>query len=227
MSTRRTARQRPQLMPQFRGAIAIAIAACSSASPRPSPPPVVVASCVIGVAGLGDTVSLATTAPVDWAHVPIPTNPAERLAFAQLYQTLIDVDCEGHARPALAASWALDATRTHVTLSLRRDAMFWSGKPVTADDVLAAWRMTAGRSTASARLARAIAGGTTAIDEHTLIISLPDTAWMVLASPALAVYEQQATARWAEGSGPYRIADQSASGSFVLMPDRKSTRLNS
>jgi hypothetical protein len=157
-------------------------------------------------------------APVDWAHVPISTNPAERLAFAQLYQTLIDVDCDGHARPELAASWALDPTRTRVTISLRRDAMFWSGKPVTADDVLAAWRMTAGQSTSSAGLARAIASGTTVIDEHTLVISLPDTAWTVLASPTLAVYEQQATARWAEGSGPYRIADQSAQGGFVLMP---------
>ena len=203
--------------------LAIGLASCSRVAPnpepRPGPRPVVVASCVIGVAQPGaDTVSLATMEPVDWTHVPVPTNPAERLAFAQLYQTLIEVDCEGHARPGLAASFALDETRTRVTFSLRPDAMFWSGKPLTADDVLAAWRTTAGQSTPSSRLAREIAKGTTVIDEHTLIVSLPDTAWMVLASPTLAVYEQQATARWPEGSGPYRIADQSAQGGFVLMP---------
>ncbi|HEY2855149.1 MAG TPA: ABC transporter substrate-binding protein [Gemmatimonadaceae bacterium] len=157
-------------------------------------------------------------APVDWSHVPVATNAAERLAFAQLYETLIDIDCDGHARPALAASWTLDPTKTRVTLSLRHDPMFWSGRPLTADDVLAAWRRSAAQSTSSARLAREIAGGTTVIDDHTLVVSLPDTAWMVLASPTLSIYEQQAAARWPEGSGPYRIAEQSAPGGFRLMP---------
>ena len=205
---------------RLRGAIAIAAAACSSSSPRPAPPSTPVASCVIGAAHpvAGDTLSIATPAPVDWSHVPVSTNAAEQLAFPQLYETLIDVDCEGRARPGLAASWTLDATKTRVTLSLRRDAMFWSGKPLTADDVLAAWRRTAAQPTSSARLARAIASGSTAIDDHTLIVSLPDTAWLVLASPTLAVYEQQATARWPEGSGPYRITEQSPPGGFQLMP---------
>ena len=209
---------------QFRGAIAISVAACSSStpasSPRPAGPPTPVATCGIGGAQpvAGDTLSLATMAPVDWSHVPVPTNAAERLAFAQLYETLIGVDCEGRARPGLAASWTLDLTKTRVTVSLRHDAMFWSGKPLTADDVLAVWRRTAAQSTSSARVAREIASGTTVIDDHTLVISLPDTAWMVLASPTLAVYEQQATAPWPEGSGPYRITEQSPPGGFLLMP---------
>lgn len=221
MSTRRTARQRPPRIRRLRGLIAIAAVACSSSSPRAAaPPPTPVSACVIGAPQgvAGDTLSIATTAPVDWSHVPVPTNAAEQLAFAQLYQTLIDVDCDGHARPALAASWTLDETKTRLTVSLRHDAMFWSGKPVTADDVLAAWRRTASQSSPAARLARTIASGTTAIDDHTLVISLPDTAWMALASPTLAVYEQQATARWPEGSGPYRIAEPSSTGAFLLMP---------
>ena len=199
-------------------AFAGGLTACSSAPHATPAPPV--ASCVVGLAqtGAADTVSLATMAPVDWAHVPVATNASERLAFAQLYETLIDVDCDGRARPVLAASWTLDATKTRITLSLRHDAMFWSGKPVTADDVVAAWRRTAAQSIPAARLAREITSGTSVIDDHTLIVSLPDTAWMVLASPTLAIYEQQVTAPWPEGSAPYRIVEQSAQGGILMMP---------
>ena len=160
-------------------------------------------------------------APVDWSHVPEPTNAAERLVFAQAYETPIDVDCEGRARPGLAASWTLDATRTRITLSLRNGARFWSGNVVTASEVLAAWRATAQRSPSSARLARAIASGTTVVDERTLLVSLPDTAWLVLADPVLAIYEPQASAPVPDGSGPFRPAEQSVStapGAFVLTP---------
>lgn len=206
------------------GAIAVALGACSGA--RPVAPVAPVASCVVGgtQASDRDTLSIATMASVDPAHVPAATNAAERTVFAQLYETLIDVDCEGRARPALGASWALDATGTRVTFTLRDGARFWSGKPVTAGDVLAAWRATAARPTASGRLAREIAGGTTVVDDHTLIVSLPDTAWLVLASRALAVYEPAPAAEWPNGSGLYRVTESSplvlspsapASGAFV------------
>ncbi|HEY7236300.1 MAG TPA: ABC transporter substrate-binding protein [Gemmatimonadaceae bacterium] len=204
------------------GVFAFSLLACAtSAHPNATVAPV--ASCVIGAAPRngGDTLSVAVLAPVDWAHVPEPTNAAERLAFAQTYETLIDVDCDGRARPALAASWTLDLTRTRITVSLRKGARFWSGKPVTAGDVLAAWRETGARSMSSARLAREIAGGTTIVDDHTLIVSLPDTAWLVLADRTLAIYEPQSIAGWPEGSGPYRIAERSADlppGGFMLTP---------
>lgn len=159
-------------------------------------------------------------APVDWSHAPEPTNAAERLAFAQMYETLIDVDCDGNPRPGLAASWTFDATRTRVTLTLRSGARFWSGNTVTASAVLAAWQATSERSASSSQLARALANGTTVIDDHTLLVSLPDTAWLTLAEPALAVYVPQAAARAPEGSGPFRPAEQSVvpSGAFVLTP---------
>jgi len=140
--------------------------------------------------------------------------------FAQLYETLIDVDCDGNPQSGLATSWTFDATRTRVTLSLRDSARFWSGNVVTASAVLAAWQATSERSASSAQLARQIANGTTVIDDHTLIVSLPDTAWLVLADPALAVYVPQTT-RVLEGSGPFHPAEQSSvapPGAFVLTP---------
>lgn len=204
------------------GAIAIMLTACAT-SVHPAAAVAPVASCVVGAAqhNVGDTLSVAVMAPVDWTHVPEATNAAERFAFAQTFETLIDVDCEGRARPGLAAFWTLDLTRSRITLSLRKRAQFWSGKRVTASDVLAAWRATAARAAPSARIARAMIAGTTIIDDQTLIVSLPDTAWLVLADPALAIYEPQSTAAWPEGSGPYRIAERSAAlplGGFVLTP---------
>lgn len=202
-------------------AIAVSLAACSSVRPGVAVAPAT--TCVIGSAraAAGDTLTIAAMAPVDWAHLPVPTNAAERLVFAQTYETLIDVDCERRARPGLAVSWTLDATKTRVTLSLRAGARFWSGKAVTANEVLAAWRATAAGSMSSARLAHKIADGTTVIDERTLIVSLPDTAWLVLADPALAIYEPQSTGRLPDGSGPFRPVEQSTavpSGAFVLTP---------
>lgn len=208
------------------GAIAVGLAACSSARPSTSVAPV--PSCVAGEAqpGVRDTLSLAAMAPMDPSHVPTPTNAAERLVFAQLYETLIGVDCDGKPRPGLAASWSLDSTRTRVILVLRNDARFWTGKPVTASDILSAWRATAAQSTAFSRLAGEIATGTTIVDEHTLIVSLPDTAWLVLADAALSLYRPQPTSAWPEGTGPYRIADNATgapTGALMLAPSASSS----
>ena len=162
---------------------------------------------------------------VEAMNAPVPTNATERFAFAQVYETLIDVDCDGAARPALAASWTFDVTRTRVTLVLRDGARFSYGKTVTTTDVLGAWTATGARLTPAGRLARELAGGTTIVDEHTLIVSLPDTAWLVLADPALAVYEPRVGFEWPAGTGPYHI-DESASsptGSLLLTPASSST----
>lgn len=199
--------------------------ACAPARPTASPTPAT--ACVVssGSAGARDTISVAALEPVEAIDAPVPTNGAERFTFTQLYETLIDVDCDGVPRPALAASWSFDATRTRVTLVLRDGARFAYGKPVTTTDVLGAWTATGARLTPVGRLARQVAGGTTIIDEHTLIISLPDTAWLVLADPALAVYEPRIGSEWPAGTGPYHI-DESASsptGSLVLTPASSST----
>ena len=204
------------------GAIVISLAACAT-SAHPGATVAPVASCVVGDAPRngGDTLSVAVMAPVDWTHLPEATNAAERLAFAQTYETLIDVDCEGRAVPGLAALWTLDLTRTRITLSLRKGARFWSGKPMTASDVLTAWRTTAARSLSSSPLARVMVAGTTIVDDHTLTVSLPDTAWLVLADGTLAIYEPQSGAAWPEGSGPYRVGERPAElppGGFVLTP---------
>ena len=186
----------------------ILVALGCSTTPRPATAIAPKSSCAIVAAAPtpSDTISVAVTEPIDPAHIPTPGNSAERFAFAQAYETLVNVDCEGHPYPGLAQSWAMDATRTRVTLVLRDAAQFWNGKPVVASDVLAAWRATAGLSTES-NVARRVADGTTIVDDRTFTVSLADTAWLVLADPALAVYQPQPGQAWAEGSGRYHVVD--------------------
>lgn len=189
-----------------------------SAAPRTAVQPTSRSACTIaGTASAApDSVTVAVNAPIDVAHAPIPATAAERFAFAQMFETLINVDCEGHAYPGLARSWTMDATRTRVTLLIRDGARFSGGKPVVASDVVAAWRASGRQSTDASELARRLADATTVLDDHTLTVSLPDTAWLVLAEPALAVYQPQSAPAWPEGSGPYRVDPGAASDSRLL-----------
>ena len=91
----------------------LVVAACGGAAPRGELPPPAPAlapgdtACLIaaGRPASRDTVTIALTDPIDPAHAPLPRNVAERFVFAQLYETLIRVDCQGRVLPALARSW--------------------------------------------------------------------------------------------------------------------------
>jgi hypothetical protein len=83
------------------------------------------------------TVALADR--IDPSKAPRPSNESERLLFRQLYETLIRIDCMGRVGPGLAASWRLDADGRTWRLTLRDDARFADGAPVTSADVRASW----------------------------------------------------------------------------------------
>src|SRR5215831_1333757 len=171
--------------------------------------PIASSKCAVGATGTpAESIAVAATTPVNPGRAPFPTSSAERFVFAQIYETLIDVDCEGHAYPGLAKSWTTDETKTRVTLVLRDGAQFSNGEPLTARNVVAAWR-TAGTASDSS-LARRIADATTIVDDRTLLVSLPDTESLMFAEPALAVYRATATSRWPLGSGPYRALEPAA-----------------
>ncbi|CAL9609763.1 hypothetical protein SUDANB121_05625 [Nocardiopsis dassonvillei] len=73
-------------------------------------------------------------------------NEADYLRFAMLYDVLTVLDEQGAVQPRLAESWEPggdDLTRWHITL--RRDAVFSDGAPVTADDVLFSLRRIQGK----------------------------------------------------------------------------------
>lgn len=178
--------------------------ACAVGAPPPSASP-------------AESISVATTLPIDATHAVQPTNVAERFVFAQSYETLIDVDCGGRPYAGLAKSWTIDGSRTHVTLVLRDDARFWNGEPLGARDVVAAWRATGETSADPSQLARRLAASATVVDDRTLTVSLPDTESLVLAEPVLAVYRPAAGSAWPEGSGAHRIVE-SAAAALSLTP---------
>ena len=174
-------------------------------------------ACVVGsIAGVQpESISVATTSPISPAHARAPTNAAERFVAAQLYETLIGVDCDGRAYPGLARSWTVDATKTRIMLVLRDGARFWSGDPVVARDVVAAWQSD------TSQLAHRIADATTIVDDRTLTVSLPNTDTLILADPSLVVARPRVGAPWPQGTGAYRASESAmdaAPGRLALSP---------
>ena len=179
-------------------------------------------ACLVGAAPATapESIFVATIAPLDVTHAPHAQNSGARCAFAQAYETLINADCAGRAYPGLARSWTSDDSRTRVTLSLRDEARFSDGEPVRASDVVAAWRTTGEMTNDVGQIARRLADGATVVNDHTLVVSLPDTQSLVLAHPALVVYKRRGGAAWPDGSGPYRAADAvpAAPNTLVMIP---------
>jgi hypothetical protein len=177
--------------------------------PPPAPPPAVPSatddsvSCAL-IAEPGDAIeTVALGEPVDPAHAPRPTNGSERLLFRQIYETLVRADCHGHAVPGLAASWRMDSdTRTWI-LTLRGDARFSDGTPVTAREVRASWSTKGQLHPKVNRVVQSIV----AIDEQTLAITLRRArrdAPLPLAHTDLAIARAAAGSPWPLGTRPDR-----------------------
>jgi hypothetical protein len=152
-----------------------------------------------------DTLSVALPEAVDPAHAPAPKNDTERLVFRQLYETLIRVDCAGRVLPGLARS-AERSARDAWTFTLRDEARFWDGAPVTARDVLAAWRARDS----------ALAQSVTILDEHTLTVRQPDTPFQPFADPALAVSKLAPGGGWPIGTGAHWVTGATTGESDLL-----------
>ncbi|HEX7121601.1 MAG TPA: ABC transporter substrate-binding protein, partial [Gemmatimonadaceae bacterium] len=126
-----------------------------------------------------------------------------RFVAAQAYETLVRVDCAGRVVPGLAKHWASTALST--TLELRDGATFWSGQPVTAHDVVAAWEAAARADSGS--MAARLAGRTSAIDARRVRVSIAPMDVGALADPSLAVTRASDAGGMLEGTGPYRLIE--------------------
>jgi hypothetical protein len=163
-----------------------------------------------------ESVSVALSMDVTPSHAPAPQNAAERFVFAQLYGTLLRIDCTGRVIGGLAQSWTPDASGKRWTLILREDARFWNGDPVTARAVLEAWREARGDTSRVMSLARRLADSATVMDERTIIVALADTSPAVLADLGLAVHRSRVDSPWPEGSGSYRVIPAPDSRASIL-----------
>jgi hypothetical protein len=145
---------------------------------------------------------------VDAANAPHPSNGSERLLFRQLYESLVRVDCDGRMQPALASAWRFDAATMKWIVTLREDARFSDGTPVTSAEVVRDWTI-GGLGVELRPEVRRIVQSITAVDNRTLEITLRNPGGDVLRSLAhtdLAVSRRVPGSVWPVGTRPYRIA---------------------
>ena len=155
------------------------------------------------IAGPGEPIATAALGDrIDPSKAPRPSNEGERLLFRQVYETLIRVDCNGHVRPGLAASWRLDADGRTWIVTLREDARFSDGTAVTPIDVRASWTRDGSGSELRpdvGRLVRSIVP----IDDRNVAITLRGRQADVpvaLAHTDLAIARAVADSRWPLGT---------------------------
>jgi hypothetical protein len=166
----------------------VAVDACAQAPAPPVPPA---------------TLTVAVTASLDPARLWRAPNAAERFVAAHGYETLVSTDCMGRIASGIAASWRWEASTKQWILVLRDGIRYWSGDPVGAREVVAAWRETVaaqGRDVLSR-----IVDSTTVLDDRTLVIRLPHDELARLADLAFAVRRPADGSPWPEGTGGFRI----------------------
>jgi hypothetical protein len=147
---------------------------------------------------------VALTERVDPAHAPRPSNDSERLLFRQLYETLIRIDCQGRAIPALAESWRLDADGRTWIVTLRENARFSDGTPVTAHEVRASWTQDANGDELRQDVRRVIES-VVAVNDRDLAITFvhpPPDAELALTYQDLAVARRATASPWPLGTRP-------------------------
>lgn len=151
---------------------------------------------------LPDTLRVALTGAVDAGHAPVARNAAERFVFRQLYETLIRLDCMGEPRAGLASSWSEAEAGRVWDFTLRPDARFWDGTPVTAADVVAAWggRAAEGGLLPAGMTVSAPSVRTVRVNLATAARTVPH----VLADPAWVVTKVTGGDPWPTGTGRFR-----------------------
>jgi hypothetical protein len=165
--------------------------------------------------------TVALTGPVDPSHAPHPTNESERLLFRQLYETLVRVDCMGRVRPGLAAAWRLDTDGRTWIVTLRDNAGFADGTPLTPDDVRASWAGGAVGNELRPQVNRLVES-IVATGARTLAITPRQQrgdAPLTLAHPDLAIARSVSDSPWPLGTHSGRTARADGPASVTLLRD--------
>jgi hypothetical protein len=167
---------------------------------------------------------VAVTEPINSSNAPHPSNDSERLLFRQLYETLVRTDCQGRLSPGLAASWQLDTNGRTWIVTLRENARFSDGTPVTAADVQASWTDGAGGELRPS--VRGLVQSVVVIGDRALAIVLRSRRVdvpLALAHTDLAIAKSVAGSQWPLGTRSSRIATQAhpaAARAAVITVDR-------
>ncbi|MCF7831911.1 MAG: peptide ABC transporter substrate-binding protein [Candidatus Pacebacteria bacterium] len=103
----------------------------------------------------------------------LSSTDADRDLTQLLYSGLVRRTVHGTFEPELAESWTINEDATIYTFSLRRDAVFHDGEPVTADDVLFTLSQAQNASLKSPRRVQFEGVTATVIDPQTIELQTP------------------------------------------------------
>lgn len=165
------------------------------------------------------TVSAGGASPVMDPHGSL-FNESDWVRHTAVYDLLLRVGDDNGPAPALATDWEADDGATEWTFTIRDDAEFSDGSPVTAADVLYSMqRMDEQAAANGARLGTVDVASSEAVDETTLVVATttPDAelprilAGMVFVVPAGTTDFDEPV-----GSGPYLLDQIDAAGTARL-----------
>lgn len=171
-----------------------------------------------------DTVTAALTAEPSTLDPVFDTNLQSLNVFENVFDQLTTIGADGSVEPGLATKWEHDDSLTTWTFTLRDDAEFSDGTPVTADDVVFTYE------TAMADPESNLGGYMTAIDS---LEATDDTTVVFHLNTAYAPFDRQVTlvsilpkAIYSEGakafgqkpvgSGPYEVVKWTRGDSITL-----------
>ena len=197
-------------------ATATALVALSACSSKPS-----------GSAGS----TLRVAAESEPATLDLTSTPAAgipRILLYNVYEGLVKINAKGRVVPLLAKSFTLSADRKTYTFTLRDNAAFSNGDPLTAADaVYSINRVLAPASTHPFKSQMAVVKSATASDPHTLVVTLkhPSNTWLFsMANPVGIIFDQKAIGAIATtpvGSGPYSFVKWVRGSSLTLKRNDK------
>jgi Bacterial extracellular solute-binding proteins, family 5 Middle len=178
--------------------IAVALAACRPGTGGPAPE----AGCVLNGQLTLDTIDVVIDSVVG----------------ADLFETLVRLPCDaGPIVPVLVTTVERVGSGGTWRVTLRKDAHFTDGTPLTAASVKASWLVHEGD--ASRPWADSVDGSVRVVDDSTLEIRLLDRgsgAISALADPTLAISKgETSSAGWGIGTSRYAV-DRNASTSGVI-----------
>lgn len=121
----------------------------------------------------GGVYAEAVQGPIDTLNPLYAVSNAERSASQLIFSRLLDYDRTGHLRDDLATSVSPDETRRVYTVTLRKDALWHDGQPVTAADIVYTVEAMKNPDIRSVMRSSWLDVKATEVDTHTVQFRLP------------------------------------------------------
>nr|WP_277605813.1 ABC transporter substrate-binding protein [Glycomyces sp. L485] len=165
------------------------------------------------------TVAAGGASPVTDPHGSL-FNESDWVRHTAVYDLLLRLGDDHEPAPALATGWEADDDATEWTFTIRDDAEFSDGSPVTAADVLYSMeRMDEQAAANGGRLGTVDVSSSEAVDETTLVVATttPDAELpRILAGMVFVVPDRATEFDEPVGSGPYLLDEIDAAGTARL-----------